>query len=48
MATGERTDPYRGFNFQLEIDGISRGGFSECSGLTAEGDSVDYREGTDL
>ena len=48
MATGERTDPYRGFNFQLEIDGIPRGGFSECSGLTAEGDSVDYREGTDL
>ena len=48
MATGERRDPYRGFNFQLEIDGIPLGAFSECSGLTAEGDAVDYREGTDF
>jgi phage tail-like protein len=48
MATAERRDPYRGFNFQLEIDGIPRGAFSEVSGLTAEGDAVDYREGTDL
>lgn len=48
MATGTRTDPYRGFNFQLEIDGVPLGAFSECSGLTAEGDAVDYREGTDF
>jgi|SRR5262252_3372153 len=48
MATGDRNDPYRSFNFQLEIDGIATGAFSECSGLTAEGDAVDYREGTDL
>jgi phage tail-like protein len=48
MATGDRRDPYRAFNFQLEIDGIPLGAFSECSGLTAEGDAVDYREGTDL
>ncbi len=48
MAIGERKDPYRGFNFQLEIDGIPQGAFSEVSGLTAEGDAVDYREGTDL
>jgi len=48
MATGERRDPYRSFNFQLEIDGVPLGAFSECSGLTAEGDAVDYREGTDL
>lgn len=48
MATGERRDPFRSFNFQLEIDGIPRGAFSECSGLTAEGDAVDYREGTDM
>jgi phage tail-like protein len=44
----ERHDPYRSFNFSLEIDRIPRGAFSECSGLTAEGDAVDYREGTDL
>lgn len=48
MATGERRDPFRSFNFQLEIDNVPRGAFSECSGLTAEGDAVDYREGTDL
>jgi phage tail-like protein len=48
MATGERRDPYRSFNFQLVIDNVPLGAFSECSGLTAEGDAVDYREGTDL
>jgi len=47
MATAERRDPYRTFNFQLEIDNVPLGAFSEASGLTAEGDAVDYREGTD-
>ena len=47
MATAERRDPYRAFNFQLQIDGVPLGAFSEASGLTAEGDAVDYREGTD-
>lgn len=47
MATAERRDPYRAFNFQLEIDGVPLGAFSEAGGLTAEGDAVDYREGTD-
>jgi phage tail-like protein len=48
MATGVRNDPYRSFNFQLQIDGVPLGAFSEASGLTAEGDAVDYREGTDM
>ncbi len=48
MATGERTDPYRGFNFRIEIDGLEAASFSECSGLSSDGDSVDYREGTDI
>jgi phage tail-like protein len=48
MATADRRDPYRSFNFQLEIDGVPLGAFSEVSGLTAEGDAVDYREGTDV
>jgi phage tail-like protein len=47
MATGSRTDPYRGFNFLMEIDGIAQAGFQEVSGLDASTDSVDYREGTD-
>jgi phage tail-like protein len=47
MPTGNRTDPYRGFNFRVEIDGITQAGFQECSGLDAATDPVDYREGTD-
>jgi phage tail-like protein len=48
MATDQRTDPYRGFNFILEIDNVPKGAFAEVGGLTADGDSVDYREGTDM
>ena len=48
MATGARNDPYRGFNFRLEVDGLTIAAFSEASGLIAEGDPVDYREGADM
>jgi phage tail-like protein len=48
MATDQRVDPYRGYNFVLEIDNVPRGAFSEVGGLTADGDAVDYREGTDV
>ena len=48
MANDQRNDPYRGYNFILEIDNVPKGAFSEIGGLTAEGDSVDYREGSDL
>ncbi len=48
MATDQRIDPYRAYNFVIEIDGVPRGAFSEVGGLTAEGDAVDYREGTDV
>jgi phage tail-like protein len=48
MATDQRTDPYRGYNFILEIDNVPKGAFAEVGGLTADGDAVDYREGTDL
>jgi phage tail-like protein len=43
MAT--RVDPYRGFNFLVEIDGITQAGFQECSGLDSSTASIDYREG---
>lgn len=49
-ATGNpatRVDPPRSFNFEITIDKIATASFSECSGLTADGDAVDYREGTD-
>jgi phage tail-like protein len=48
MPTGTRNDPYRSFNFRVEIDGLSLASFRECSGLTADGNSVEYREGTDV
>jgi len=47
MATGDRRDPFRSFNFKVEIDGITRAGFRECSGLDASQDPIEYREGTD-
>ena len=47
MATGERKDPFRSFNFRVELDGITRAGFRECSGLDSTTDAVDYREGGD-
>ena len=44
------TDPaslylYRRFTFQLDLDGVTRAGFSEVGGLTSDGDVVDYRAG---
>lgn len=42
-----RVDPYRGFNFLVEIEGITQAGFQECGGLDASTDPVDYREGSD-
>lgn len=47
MPTGARKDPYRSYNFLVEIDGITRAGFRECSGLDSSQDPIDYREGTD-
>lgn len=47
MATDERIDPYRGFNFVVDIDNTPEAGFSEVSGLTADGDPTEYREGSD-
>ena len=40
-----RTDPYRNFNFLVEIDGITQAGFSDCSGFGASTDPIEYREG---
>jgi phage tail-like protein len=47
MAVGDRRDPYRVYNFRIEIDGVDRGGFRECSGLDFAQDPVEYREGID-
>jgi phage tail-like protein len=47
MPTGQRTDPYRSYNFLVEIDGIIQAGFQECSGVDTSTDPIDYREGSD-
>lgn len=47
MATGDRKDPYRGYNFLVEIDGITRAGFRECSGVDSTQTPITYREGND-
>lgn len=40
-------DPYRGFNYLVELNNLTTAGFQECSGLDTSTDSQDYREGTD-
>ena len=45
MVLGGRKDPYLGFNFLVEISGLVVGGFTEVSGLQAEVEVEDYREG---
>src|SRR5258708_39853626 len=47
MATGQRVDPYRGFNFLVEIDGITQAGFQEVDSLDSSTDPLEYREGAD-
>ena len=47
MPTGTRVDPYSVYNFVVEIDGVSRASFQECSGLDSTQEAGDYREGTD-
>jgi phage tail-like protein len=42
-----RVDPYKNFNFRVEIDGITVAGFSDCTGLESEVDVIEYREGGD-
>jgi phage tail-like protein len=46
-ATDTRLDPFRGFNFRVEIDGLAVGAFSEVSGMTVTQEAAEYREGLD-
>jgi len=45
MVIGVRKDPYLSFNFLVELDGLTVGGFSEVSGLQIETEVKEYREG---
>lgn len=41
----KRDDPYAAFNYLIEISGITAGGFNEVSGIDAELEPIDYRNG---
>lgn len=45
MATGQPIDPWLIFNFLVEIDGITRAAFQECSGFDSTIDVIEHREG---
>jgi len=45
MPTGDRHDPVPGFHFAVEISSIVVAGFSEVSGLNAEIEVQEFREG---
>ncbi len=45
MALADRRDPFFAYNFLAEVNGLVVGGFSEVSGLQAEVEVQDYREG---
>lgn len=40
-----RGDPHPAFRFEVQLDGIASGGFSECSGLDSRIEIIEYREG---
>lgn len=44
-ATGLRADPYMGYNFLVEMQGILVGGFSQVTGLEIVTDVEEVREG---
>jgi phage tail-like protein len=40
-----RVEPFTNFNFTVEIDGIKRAEFHECTGFNSSVDVIEYREG---
>ena len=40
-----RVDPYRAYNYKLEVQGVTQGHFTECSGLGIKIQPIKYREG---
>ncbi len=43
--SAEWQDPYRNYNFKLEIQGITQGHFTECSNIGIRVQAISYREG---
>jgi len=46
-STGTRVDPFRNFNFLVEMDGVTQASFIECSGLEATTEVIETRQGGD-
>ncbi len=42
---GGYVEPYRGFNFKLEVQGLTEAHFVECDGLGVKVHVISYREG---
>ena len=42
-APSTRNDPFKNFNFLVEIDGIAPAAFKSVSGLSAEVEVIEYR-----
>jgi phage tail-like protein len=41
----ERIDPFRNYNFALELDGLTLAYFTDCTGFGASTDPIEYNEG---
>jgi phage tail-like protein len=46
-GTAQRVDPYRNFNFLVELDGIAQASFIECSGMGNTTEIIETRDGGD-
>ena len=47
MPQAARRDPFKNYSFLVEIDGIASAAFKSVSGLGAEAEVIEYREGSD-
>lgn len=45
--TGKPDYPYTVYNFKVMVANQEVGGFSECTGLTSDNDTIEYRTGVD-
>jgi phage tail-like protein len=47
VPAASRRDPFKNYSFLVEIDGIASSAFKSVSGLAAEAEVIEYREGSD-
>lgn len=44
VQPGVSVEPFRSYNFKLEIQGVTRGHFTRCTGLGVTVERIEYRE----